>query len=261
MKLVIMNSSYRKHGNTEIIVKLLKEQLTKEVRNLGETVEIEEISLSELRIETCRGCRACFNISEQSCPLKDEVLPLYDKLKQADGIILASPVYVEDINGSMKNWIDRMAFNCHRPFLCGKPVMLFVTTGRAASNHAIRTMGSAIGSWGGVISGTSIYRMGELMSADAAKRRYGEKVRRQSILLLQSIKKSKPSIYSLIAFAIQQMVWQQEEYNNTADYRYWKEQGWLEKKCYYYRKDLRYGVRIRLVRLLGLLAGRYYIRT
>lgn len=261
MKLVIIHSSYRKNGNTETIVKLLEQQLTKEANSLGDTVEIEEIALSDLQIETCRGCRACFNISEQSCPLKDEVLPLYDKLKQADGIILGSPVYVEDINGSMKNFIDRMAFNCHRPFLSGKPVMLFVTSGSKTSSHAIRTLGSAVSSWGGVISGTSSFSMGELMNMEVAKRRFGERVRRQSILLLQAIRKTKPSVYSLIAFTIQQTVWKQEEDNNSVDYRYWKEQGWLEKKCFYYRKDEKYGIRVRLIRLFGLLAGRYYVRA
>lgn len=261
MKLVIINSSYRKYGNTDVIIKLLKEQLHKEAGNLGDTVEIEEISLSELQIETCRGCRVCFNNSELSCPLKDEVLSIYEKLKQADGMILGSPVYVEDINGSMKNWIDRMAFNCHRPFLSGKPVMLFVTSGRAASNHSIRTLSTAIGTWGGIITGTSIYRMGELMSSDTAKRRYGERVRRQSILLLQAIKRGKPSVYSLVAFTVQQAIWRREGDNNSFDYRYWKEQGWLEKRCYYYRKQQKCNIKIRLARLLGLLVSRYFIRT
>jgi multimeric flavodoxin WrbA len=38
-------------------------------------------------------------------------------MMRAEAYVFASPVYVEDINGVMKNWIDRMAFNSHRPTL------------------------------------------------------------------------------------------------------------------------------------------------
>ncbi len=260
MKLLIMHGSYRKNGNTGTIVKLLQQHLTEEAKKLEETVDIEVISFSEQQIEVCKGCRACFDHSEQSCPQKDDVLKLYETMKQADGIILGSPVYVEDVTGSMKNWIDRMAFSCHRPFLSGKPVLLFVTSGAKTTNHAVRTMGAAISAWGGVIAGSSYYQMGELMSSETAKRRFGEKIRRQSILLLQAVKNGKPSLYSLVAFTIQQMYWRRKEDDNSVDYRYWKEHGWLEQKCYYYDSDSKRGLRLHMARILGLLAGRYYVR-
>lgn len=83
-------------------------------------LEIERISLGQLDLNTCRGCRVCFDKGEEKCPLKDDVLSIRDKMILADGILAASPVYVEDVNGIMKNWIDRMAFNCHRPAFAGK---------------------------------------------------------------------------------------------------------------------------------------------
>lgn len=43
----------------------------------------------------CLVCRRCFDVGEGFCPLKDELLSIREKLNKADGVILASPVYVE----------------------------------------------------------------------------------------------------------------------------------------------------------------------
>lgn len=57
-------------------------------------------------IQFCRGCRIYFDKGEELCPIKNGLLNIRDKINSADGIILASPVYVEDINGIMKNWAN-----------------------------------------------------------------------------------------------------------------------------------------------------------
>ena len=47
----------------------------------------------------------------------------------ADGIIFASPVYVNDVSGIAKTWIDRLAYVCHRPAFAGKCAYLIATVG------------------------------------------------------------------------------------------------------------------------------------
>ncbi|MDP4090618.1 MAG: flavodoxin family protein, partial [Bacillota bacterium] len=120
MKIISLVSSYRSNGNTIRIVSLIENQLLSIARTDGIGLEIERIQIGHSDIRTCLGCRACFDKGEEMCPLKDDLLAIRDKICQADGILAASPVYVEDVNGIMKNWIDRMAFNCHRPAFAGK---------------------------------------------------------------------------------------------------------------------------------------------
>ncbi len=119
MKILSLVSSYRRGGNTERIVNLIEKELLSLAEKEKITLEIERMPLAYLDIRTCRGCRACFDHGEEKCPLKDDVLSIRDRMLQVDGILAASPIYVEDVNAIMKNWIDRMAYICHRPAFAG----------------------------------------------------------------------------------------------------------------------------------------------
>lgn len=73
-------------------------------------------------------------------------------MKAADAIILASPVYVDDVSGITKNWIDRLAHVCHRPEFYGKYAYLLSTTGASSTRHTLRTMNAPM-YWGFTIIG------------------------------------------------------------------------------------------------------------
>lgn len=73
---------------------------------------VQELSRSE-NVRTKQT--VAYALGEDHCPLRDDVSEIKKKIDDADIIILASPVYVEDVSGLLKNWIDRMAFVCHRP--------------------------------------------------------------------------------------------------------------------------------------------------
>lgn len=77
------------------------------------------------------------------CPIKDDVLRVNDQIRDADSLIPASPVYVEDVNGIMKKWIDRMAFNSVRTALYGKSAVVITTSGAHSSTRSINTMKKA----------------------------------------------------------------------------------------------------------------------
>jgi multimeric flavodoxin WrbA len=82
----------------------------------GATVEL--IDLGKLRIEPCRGCQTCYR--EGSCILKDEMLPVYEKILSCDGLILGSPNYFETVTAQMKALIDRMSDAVHCQLLTRK---------------------------------------------------------------------------------------------------------------------------------------------
>jgi multimeric flavodoxin WrbA len=211
----------------------------------------------------CLGCRACFDKGEEFCPLKDDLLPIREKLIEAEGLILASPVYVEDVNGIMKNWIDRMAFICHRPALAGKAAVTIITSGGGSTNHALRTMMSALMTWGFYVDGQYKFRTGGSMKTKEISDMYNKKIKKISKGFFAAVKNQKalnPTLYSLIVFKVQQESWQKEEnYKNTIDYIYWNGKGWLEPGCIYYTNIKTSWLKVKIARLLGTMIAPFFI--
>ncbi len=238
MKVLSITGSGRAGGNTETAAGLLECAITKAAADAGAEAEIERVRLSAQPLGICRGCRLCFDRSEDACPLQDEALAIFERMHKADVILLGSPVYVEDVSGTVKNWIDRMAYNCHRPGLPGKIAFVYTTAGMGSSGHALRTMKTAFGTWGMTVVGSMKVRMGARMPATETESAYAgrmDKEAREIIRVWMRGKICRPSFYSLLAFRVQQRCWRKEkELESTADGRFWLQKGWLERKCCYY---------------------------
>lgn len=255
MKIISLVSSYRKNGNTNRIVSLIEKQLLSIADKENIPIEIERIQLNNFDIKTCCGCRACFDKGEENCPMKDDFLPIWEKINQADGILVASPVYVEDVNGIMKNWIDRMAFNCHRPAFAGKTGYIVMTSGGGSSNHAVNTIKNAFNSWGISFAGYSKFRTGPLMDSALMESRYSSEIKKAAEVLFNAVKNKsacRPSLYSLILFRVQQKYWQKStQGKETADYRYWERNQWLQKDCNYYFQNRTSFLKVKFAQLIG----------
>ena len=76
---------------------------------LGVPVSGELVELSRLDIGFCIGCNRC--LAQTSCTLADDMNDLYEKLRDADVVLLASPDYFGTVSARMKNFMDRT-----RPF-------------------------------------------------------------------------------------------------------------------------------------------------
>jgi multimeric flavodoxin WrbA len=100
MKIIGICGSRRKGGNSEI---LLKTALSK---SKEKGVEVEFIALYDKSIKFCDGCCECD--TTKKCHIQDDMDNIIKKLKEADGIIFATPTYFDDVNGSMKNFLDRL---------------------------------------------------------------------------------------------------------------------------------------------------------
>lgn len=236
VNIVLINSSFRKDGNTARIIDLIRQ----EIAELSETeklaVAFKTIFLAHENIATCRGCRVCFDRGEEFCPLKDDLLLLKEHIDAADCVLLSSPVYVEDVNGVMKNWIDRMAFLCHRPMYFDKVAYIVSTSGAGASRHNLRTMNFALTSWGFRISGEQSFLAGALTEKDELKKTYGKKIRKiaQSILSTATKDVNRVSFVSLLTFRVQQLYHNHNLSKNSLDSAYWEKNGWLDMQQTYY---------------------------
>ena len=99
IKAIGIVGSPRKNGNTEIITK----HTLKAVDEEG--IETELITLAGLNIQPCNACMAC--ASKETCPIDDDVFLIYQKMKAADAIILASPVYFGSATALIKALMER----------------------------------------------------------------------------------------------------------------------------------------------------------
>lgn len=99
MKAIGIVGSPRKGGNTEILTKHALEAIAKE------GLDTELISLSGLDIQPCDGCRVCFD--EETCRIEDDLMPIYAKMKEAEAVILGSPVYFGSATSLAKALMDR----------------------------------------------------------------------------------------------------------------------------------------------------------
>lgn len=100
MKVLGINGSSRKDGNTALIMKMVFEELEKE------GIETEMIQFAGNILEPCKGCFACKGKS--NCIFqKDMFCEYFEKMKSADGILLGSPVYSADVTANMKAFLER----------------------------------------------------------------------------------------------------------------------------------------------------------
>ena len=105
MKVVAFNGSPRKDGNTYVLINRLLSELERE------GIETELVQLSEKEIRGCIACFKCHENQDQHCAVKKDAANEYiEKITQAQGIVLGSPVYFQDVTPEMKALIDRAGF-------------------------------------------------------------------------------------------------------------------------------------------------------
>jgi multimeric flavodoxin WrbA len=110
MKIIAFNSSPRENGNSEL---LLKETI-KGIEASGSVVEVFNLNL--LDIKPCQNCGGCDETG--LCILKDDMSVIYDAIRNADRIILASPIFFFGLSAQAKIMIDRcQSFWCEKYLL------------------------------------------------------------------------------------------------------------------------------------------------
>ena len=102
MKILAIVGSPRLKGNTNYLVDLTLGEAGK----LG--AQIEKIILSKYEVNPCLGHDDC--ASFESCRQKDDAGWILDRFREADGVILATPVYYYNVSAQMKAFIDRNYF-------------------------------------------------------------------------------------------------------------------------------------------------------
>jgi len=105
VKVIAFNGSPHPNGNTGQALRIV----TEEINKAG--IETEIIQLGGTKIFGCLGCRKCAEIRNKHCIRTDDDLNAHiDKMLEADGIIIGSPVYTSNVTSETKALIDRSTF-------------------------------------------------------------------------------------------------------------------------------------------------------
>ena len=103
MKVLIVNGSPHREGNVSVAIGELKKAFA------AEGVVIENIEVGPKRISGCLGCYTCSRLGR--CVVDDIVNEAAEKFKDADGMVVASPVYYASPNGTLISFLDRLFFS------------------------------------------------------------------------------------------------------------------------------------------------------
>lgn len=107
MKVLAINGSGRGKGNTKTLLEAFGS-------GLPESVDYEIIDLKSLNFGGCIGCEGCAKTNK--CVVKDDMQMLYEKIEEADGMVLGSPTYYYNITAKMKAFVERFyALNAFHP--------------------------------------------------------------------------------------------------------------------------------------------------
>ena len=105
MKVVAFNGSARKDGNTALLIRRVLQVLE------AESVETELVQLAGEQIRGCNACRTCYSTKDNRCVIDDDNVNAYiQKMIDADGVILGSPVYFSMMTPELKALIDRAGY-------------------------------------------------------------------------------------------------------------------------------------------------------
>jgi len=137
MKVIAINGSPRKDGNTALLINHVLAELDRE------GIETELLQLAGKKLRGCVACLKCFENQDQRCAVDNDALNgCLEKMVAADGIILGSPTYFTDVTAEMKALIDRsgLVAMANDAMFKRKLGAAVVAVRRAGSTHVFDTI-------------------------------------------------------------------------------------------------------------------------
>lgn len=130
-KILILNGSPRKKGNTAILSEYL-------INHINNKLSVEQLYLYDFKIRSCVDCRACKK-GDLVCVLDDGMKELYSKIDEADYIIIGTPIYWFGPTATTKLLLDRFRPYYVNKKLTGKKAALILPAGTGASDCDLTT--------------------------------------------------------------------------------------------------------------------------
>lgn len=168
---LILSSSPRKGGNSDILC----DQFKKGAEEIGS--QVEKIRLAEMKIDYCSACYACKKL--RHCVKQDDMEQIISKMRSANVIVLATPVYFYTMCAQMKTMIDRTLGGAQKAGLENKEFYLIATAadGKAAMERTIDGLRGYLeclpgAKEMGVIYGAGAWQLGDIQNNPAMQEAY-----------------------------------------------------------------------------------------
>lgn len=175
--IAVLIGSPRKGGNTEALAHSFIDGAKKKH-------DVEVISVADIKINGCTGCNFCYVDDSHRCMQKDGMQEIYEKLAQAEIIVIATPVYFYGVSSQLKCLIDRLHNPIRNIFKVKKLVLLSVAADKIPTVFdSITTMYYSVLKYfsledGGIITVSGVEKRGDILSNNALKEAYklGERI-------------------------------------------------------------------------------------
>jgi multimeric flavodoxin WrbA/putative sterol carrier protein len=223
LKVVAVNGSpHAGIGNASIMIQMMKPVLAQE------GIDLEEVFIAGKRIEYCVGCGVC--MEKGKCWRQDDHAGIIAKILDADGVILASPVYFRHVTAQMKTFLDRSLAYGHKPRTAWKPgLAISVSAGMGETNTADYLAG-CLRVYGAFSVGTFTaiaVNPGSFLGIDLVEAR----ARDVALDLARAIKEKRryPATENDLFFYLfmGDLIRRQKDFM-TDDYRHWEESGFYK---------------------------------
>lgn len=231
MNILIIHGSPRR-GNTWNIVNRVKEKINEKI-----DVDYEIIELSKMKIPMCTGCFNCILKSEEKCPHYESIKYINNKIDWCDAMIITSPVYSLQVSGQLKNFIDHMSYNFHRPKYFNKKALIITTTAGVNAKEISNYIKEVLTFWG--INTTYklpiVYRNAKLEIYD----KQIDKVLNEFIDTLKNNTFKSPTFKTIASYNVFRSMSTNLYTKGNPDYDYWKNS---ELYKYPYHPDIKIGM-------------------
>lgn len=190
--------------------------------------EVERVNLAELTLEFCVACGRCYSVG--ACFQDDDAEGVKEKMASADGLILASPNYINSVTAQLKTLMDRCSLQIHCQMYQGKYGAALATAGgsgeeevAAYANHFLRICGAqTVGTVTARAAGVAA-----LQDQEAALAR-AEALGRDLVAAIaeQRVYPEQQAENALFAARMKELV-QRMAQHAPFQYEYWEKMGWL----------------------------------
>lgn len=215
-KILLINGSHRKKNTYNLLL-----QVESALKKLGMDTEI--LNLFDHEIKDCVGCEVC--VTSTGCKIPDDMPKIMQKIKDSDGIVFGSPVYMCSVTSKFKSFADRTNIWVHKPELFGKPVLCVTTTAATGTKEIARFFDQYITGLG-VRKGGIITRKGKKMTLPIK-----EKELTPFISLLNRDKSLyRPAMGEIVMYNVGKVLALKSAGD---DNQFWKENNLVDKLYYY----------------------------
>lgn len=218
MKILLISSSPHKEKSSTF---LLAGEVLKGLKEEG--AECESLHLDDYRIFFCKHCEECHR-KLLNCSLDDDTSGLLKKMLEADGIIFATPNYINQVTASMKALFDRSAHFIHCKRLLGKYIAAVATSGSGENKEVLDYISyysnACAAQYSGGVSGLQRFAEDKKREAFELGVRFASDIRDKKAYpeQLKAIEQGREYFSRIIKFRKDE--WKEE-------YEYWVKKGWI----------------------------------